>query len=255
MKVYEFGKEENPAIMLLPGTCSHWKNNFSQVIDLLSEDFYVLCVSYDGFDETEETEFPDMIMETIKIEDYIRQKFQGRIHAIYGCSLGGSFVGLLAQRKRIHMNHGILGSSDLDQASKQVAALQAKLMIPIFYKMVHTGKVPEALRKHLLKNGGEEYVKNGLRMLGIGGVDMAFVTKKSMKNQFYSDLTTQLDDNIQAPGTIIHCFYAARMGEKYRDRYQQHFVHPHIIEHKLLHEELLVSRPEEWVENVRSCIS
>jgi len=25
LKVYEFGNKENPSIMLLPGTCCHWK--------------------------------------------------------------------------------------------------------------------------------------------------------------------------------------------------------------------------------------
>ena len=52
MKIYTFGKKENPAVMLLPGTCCHWKS-FEGVIPKLSENFYVLCVSYDGFDETE----------------------------------------------------------------------------------------------------------------------------------------------------------------------------------------------------------
>ena len=55
MKVYTFGNRENPAIMLLPGTCCHWKSNFEKVVPLLEKDYCVLCVSYDGFDETEST--------------------------------------------------------------------------------------------------------------------------------------------------------------------------------------------------------
>jgi hypothetical protein len=254
VKVYEFGKEESPAIMLLPGTCCHWKNNFSQVIDLLAEDFFVVCVSYDGFDETENTEFPDMLTEVAKIEDYINKRFHGKIHAVYGCSLGGSFVGLMAQRRKIHMNNGILGSSDLDQATKQIAAVQTKLMVLLFYKMLHRGKVPKFIRKRMLKKGGEEYMTNGLRMMGIGGVDMSFVTKKSMKNQFYTDLITELEDNIEVPETTIHCFYAAKMGKEYKSRYKQYFMKPHIIKHNLLHEELLVCKPKEWVKTVKHCV-
>ena len=71
MKVYEFGADTAPVILLLPGTCCHWKSNFGQVIPLLQRDFRVLCVSYDGFDETESTEFPTMLAETEKIEAYI----------------------------------------------------------------------------------------------------------------------------------------------------------------------------------------
>ena len=88
MKFYEFGELNKPVIILLPGTCCHWKANFEKVIPLLAEDFRVVCVSYDGFDETE------------KIENYIKENCGGKIHAAYGCSLGGSFVGLLAQRRK-----------------------------------------------------------------------------------------------------------------------------------------------------------
>lgn len=96
MKIYSFGAETAPVILLLPGICCHWKSNFGKVIPLLSDTVRVLCVSYDGFDETERTEFSGMIKETEKIEAYIRENCGGRICAAYGYSLGGSFVGLLA---------------------------------------------------------------------------------------------------------------------------------------------------------------
>lgn len=96
MKFYSFGDVTAPVIMLLPGTCCHWKSNFGKVIPLLADTCHVVCVSYDGFDETEETEFPTMIKETEKIENYIMEHLGGHIHAAYGCSMGGSFVGLLA---------------------------------------------------------------------------------------------------------------------------------------------------------------
>ena len=61
MKFYCFGETEKPVLLLLPGTCCHWKENFGEVIPLLEPYFHVVCVSYDGFDETESTEFPDMM--------------------------------------------------------------------------------------------------------------------------------------------------------------------------------------------------
>ena len=36
MKVYSFGAENAPVILLLPGTCCHWKGNFGRVIPLLA---------------------------------------------------------------------------------------------------------------------------------------------------------------------------------------------------------------------------
>ena len=52
-----------------------------------------------------------MLEETEKIENYIREHFSGHIRAAYGCSLGGSFVGLLTARKKIHIDYGILKCS------------------------------------------------------------------------------------------------------------------------------------------------
>lgn len=86
MKVYPFGEENAPTIFLLPGTCCHWKGNFGHVIPLLAREYRVLCVSYDGFDETEPAEFPTMMEETEKIEAYIREHCGGHIRAAYGCS-------------------------------------------------------------------------------------------------------------------------------------------------------------------------
>ena len=103
MKIYTFGAEDAPVLLLLPGTCCHWKSNFGAMIPLLADSFRVLCVSYDGFDETEQTEFPTMLEETKKIEAYLKNHCGGHIRAAYGCSLGGSFVGLLAARQNIHM--------------------------------------------------------------------------------------------------------------------------------------------------------
>mgnify|MGYP000385146563 CR=1 FL=1 len=136
MKIYHFGAEDAPVLLLLPGTCCHWKSNFGAVIPLLADSFRVLCVSYDGFDETEQTEFPTMLEETEKIEAYLKTHCGGHIRAAYGCSLGGSFVGLLAARQNIHMDCGILGSSDLDQASPLAARLQTDFLLPLIYPVV-----------------------------------------------------------------------------------------------------------------------
>ena len=254
MKVYAFGKETAPVILLLPGTCCHWKGNFGHVIPLLSEEYRVLCVSYDGFDETERTGFPTMLEETERIENYIQGHCGGRIRGAYGCSLGGSFVGLLAARQNIHMDYGILGSSDLDQASTFTARLQTDLLLPMIYPLIRDGKFQSRfLQKRLEKRSDEMggYVKAFMEMFGAA---RPYVTEQSCKNQFYSDLITPLPDKIDIPGTEIHIFYALKMGEKYRARYEQHFAHPVIHEQNLQHEELLVCFPEKWAELVKSIL-
>ena len=43
-----------------------------------------------------------------------------------GSSLGSSFVGQLIQREKVHTNHGVFGSPDLDQSGKISAWLQSE---------------------------------------------------------------------------------------------------------------------------------
>lgn len=252
MKVYSFGAENAPVILLLPGTCCHWKGNFGKVIPLLSDTCRVLCVSYDGFDETERTEFPTMLEETEKIEAYIQTHCGGHIRAAYGCSLGGSFVGLLAARQNIHMDYGILGSSDLDQASALAAKLQTNLLLPLIYPLLRDGQFKSRLLQKRLEKRAEEmgaYVKAFTDMLGGA---RPYVTMRSCKSQFYSDLVTPLPEKISVPGTEIHIFYALKMGKKYRARYARHFAHPIIHEQDMQHEELLACYPEQWAQLVKS---
>ncbi|MCM1039369.1 MAG: alpha/beta hydrolase [Ruminococcus sp.] len=255
MKFYEFGDKNNPVILLLPGTCCHWKTNFETVIPLLQEEFYVVCVSYDGFDETENTIFSDMLTETEKIENYVRENHGGKVHAAYGCSMGGSFVSLLVQRKDIHINHAILGSSDLDQETGLSARFKSWLIAKILSGMFRKGKLPGFMQRRLEKKSADErqYYDKMLGLFGVGGTRMSFVKQESIKNQFYSDLVTPVEDGIVVEGTTVHIFYAVKMGEQYLKRYHAHFKEPDIRRHEMQHEELLVCYPKRWAEEVKAC--
>ena len=174
-------------------------------------------VSYDGFDPNEKTEFYSMEDECEKIEQEIRTKYGGRIKAAYGCSLGGSFVSLLIQRKRIHIDHGIIGSSDMDESRKKL-------------------------------------IDGFVNMFGIDKGGSPWITKQSVYNQFYSDLVTKVQHGIDVPGTTIHVFYATKMGEKYEKRYCTYFKNPDIRRHNMQHEELFCCHSAEWVKEVKKAV-
>lgn len=253
MKFYEFGGKTAPVIILLPGTCCHWKANFGEVIPLLELDFRVVCVSYDGFDETEQGVFPDMITETEKIEQYIKNNFGGRVCCAYGCSLGGTFVALLVQRGNITVEHGIIGSSDMDKDGEVPAKFKAWLVSKMLFGMFQKGKPPKFMAKAFEASAGDErrYNEKMIDMFGINSTRMSFVKKESIRNQFYSDLVTPLKKKISAPDTVVHCFYAEKMGEKYLKRYMDYFKDPDICRHNMRHEELLICYPLKWVDEVK----
>ncbi len=249
MTVHEFGEKKNPVIMLFPGTMCYWKGNFGRVIDRLSEKFFVAVVAYTGFDEGDSENYIGVEDELEKIEEYIKAHYNGEIRAAYGCSLGGSFVAHLAARHNIHMQYGIIGSSDMDQAGKIKAGLLANLMVKATYSFIHTGKYRSKLMQKRFKKQMEDpdpYNRAFVAMVGRDRYDMHFITKESLKNQFRSDLATPLPEQIENGETEIHVFYAKKMGEKYLKRYHKYFKNPIIHEQNLRHEELLGVYPKDW---------
>ena len=142
MKFHESGLRDAPVLLLLPGTCCHWKKNFGPVLPMLNEHFHVVCVSYDGFDETESTLFTTVTDQVEKIEAFVQKQFGGTIHAVYGCSLGGSLAGMLVERGNIRIAHAILGSSDLDQEEGLSARFKAWLIGKVLYGIMQKGRLP-----------------------------------------------------------------------------------------------------------------
>lgn len=247
MQIYEFGNMDNPVLMLFPGTFCHWKLNFKQVLQPLKKIFFTVCVSYDGFDEADKMNFVSILSQAEKIEQYIQEHFSGEIYAAYGCSLGGSLLSHIVSRKRIKINYAIIGSSDFDQSGKFIAALKTQIFVSLIYPLIHDGRFKNwFIQKVYIKciENIDDYGRTFLSLLG----DMSYVTKKSMKNLFFSDLVTPVPENINVSGTEIHILYAAKMGKKYIKRYHRHFVSSIIHEQALRHEELLVMYPKEWTD-------
>ena len=238
MKFEEIGNMEGKTLMLLPGTCCDWQTNFGTVLDKLAEKYHLICVNYDGFDGNDEI-FPDMITVTEKIERYIIENHNGRIDGALGSSLGSSFVGQLIQRKNIHMDHGIFGSPDLDQSGKVIAWLQSKLVVPLLTSFTGSPKrqmrTKEKLKRIFLMS--DETANKFMECF-------AKFSPESIKNEYYTDLITHLEENINVEHTRAHFIYANKMGEKYLKRYRKYFYNPDIREFDMQHEQWLLGEEQ-----------
>lgn len=238
MRFDEMGKKDGKILMLLPGTCMNYETNFSKVLDALKEKYHLICVNYDGFDGTD-TKFKDMIDVTEKIEKYIKDNYNGRIDGALGSSLGSSFVGQLIQRENVHLDHGIFGSPDLDQCGKFSAWLQSKLVVPLLSGFIGNEKKKQQTKEKLKKafdmsdEDAEKFVNC-----------FSQFSMESIKNEYYSDLLTWLNDDIYVEGTKVHFIYAKKMGEKYLNRYKKYFRDPQIREFDMTHEQWLFGSEE-----------
>ncbi len=233
MTFEEFGTDNEKTLMLLPGTCCDWQTNFGNVFLKLEQKYHLICVNYDGFDGGSDI-FPDMITVTEKIEEYIIEHHNGRLDAALGSSLGSSFVGQLIQRKKVHIDHGIFGSPDLDQSGKISAKLQSMLVVPLLTSFTKNEKTQRKTKEKL----------KDFFLMDDEAADkfMACFSKfdpRSIKNEYYTDLLTYLEDDINVEHTKAHFIYANKMGEKYLKRYKKYFHDPDIREFDMQHEQWL----------------
>ncbi len=238
MKFVEMGNLTGKTIMLLPGTCCDWETNFGTVIDRLSEKYHLICVNYDGFDGSDDI-FPDMMTVVEKIENYIIENHNGRIDGAIGSSLGSSFVGQLILRERVHLDHGIFGSPDLDQSGKIAAKLQSKLVVPLLTSFTKNekkqNKSKEMLKKYFLMDD-----ENAEKFMTC----FSKFNPESIKNEYYTDLLTHLRNDINVEHTRAHFIYANKMGKKYLKRYKKYFHNPDIREFNMQHEQWLFGGEE-----------
>lgn len=234
MTFEEMGRPDGKTLMLLPGTCCDYQTNFYNVLDKLSEKYHLICVNYDGFDGSGEI-FPDIITVTEKIEKYIQEKHDGRLDGAIGSSLGSTFVGQLIQRENVHIDHGIFGSPDLDQSKPFAAWLQSKLVVPLLTSFTKSEKkqrkTKEKLKSIFLMS--DEVADRFMDCF-------AKFDPESIKNEYYTDLLTYLNEDINVEHAKAHFIYANRMGEKYLNRYKKYFHDPDIREFDMQHEQWLL---------------
>lgn len=234
MQFDELGRMEGKVLFLLPGTACDYQTNFGAVLERLGEKYHLVCVNYDGFDGSDLI-FPDMLTVTGKIEQYIREHFDGRIDGAIGSSLGSSFVGQLIQRQNVHLDHGIFGSPDLDQSGKFSAWLQSKLVVPLLTSFTR-GEKKKAKTREKLKNLFEMSDEAADRFMAC----FEKFSSESIRNEYYTDLLTWLQDDIHVEHTRVHFIYANKMGEKYLKRYRKYFRDPEIREFNMQHEQWLL---------------
>lgn len=151
MKIYEFGIKANPTIMCLPGNFMTHRQ-FEKIIPLLENNYHVLTVSFDGYDETGETTYTTGKEQADKLADYIVRNLNGKIDLVYAESLGSIPAAFLTQHKELniggvilsgaeYMNYGVFNKLAIDLFAPMTYKLMTKIVssgdvkFPAFLKM------------------------------------------------------------------------------------------------------------------------
>ena len=89
MKVLEHGSEIGRTLLFLPCTAEPvWA--FAETIALLSEQWHVFQVVFDGHEPEEPGDFTSVEQTVDEVTEYLKAHGIARLDAAYGCSLGGA---------------------------------------------------------------------------------------------------------------------------------------------------------------------
>ena len=99
MRVLEYGKEHEKTLLFLPCTAEpEWV--FADSVGLLSQDYHVMQIVYDGHGETGE-DFISVETTVDEVTDWLQQHGITNLEAAYGCSLGGACLTRLLALEKI----------------------------------------------------------------------------------------------------------------------------------------------------------
>ena len=105
MQAREFGKEHDRKIMLIPGNMMSWRQ-FESVVPILEQDFHIIAVSIDGYDE--KSEFTTAERSAEGIEKYIAENLDSHIDLVFGESFGSATAGMLFHRQKVRIDSLIM---------------------------------------------------------------------------------------------------------------------------------------------------
>jgi pimeloyl-ACP methyl ester carboxylesterase len=89
MRFHTFGNEENPVMVMLPGSLCP-SASMSYLYDKWKEDFYIIAVDYNGYDEN--STFSTRQQEAKEIVLYLKEQDITHIKMVYGQSMGGEIA-------------------------------------------------------------------------------------------------------------------------------------------------------------------
>ena len=143
MKFYEFGNPSNPSIMCLPGNFMTHRQ-FENIVPMLEQEYHVITVSFDGYDETGETFYTTGEDQAAKLAAYIHENLGSKIDLVYAESLGSIPAVFLTRMKGLQIG-GIIVSGAEYMNYGIFNGLAIKLFAPMTYKLmtkiVNTGDV------------------------------------------------------------------------------------------------------------------
>lgn len=190
MEAYEFGRDNEKKILLIPGNMMCWRQ-FEDVIPFLEKEYHVIAVSTDGYDG-KGTVFTTASKSAETVENYIEQHLDGHIDLVFGESFGSATAAELFNRQRVRIDSLILSGPQYMRIGIFTGILERMIpenqyrLIKNIKKARKAGKMPLMLK--LYTRAGDEALLHEFKGLA-GHISLETLkncTKEALK--LYSEI-------------------------------------------------------------------
>lgn len=244
----EFGKKEDPPVLLLHGMMQDQHNVYKLLKPL--EDYYRLIIpAQDGFYEGS-GEFTSFADQARQIEEFVQKNYGGELYGAYGVSQGGLMLTELIGRNKIEIKTVIMDGCYVAHQGRISGFVTYKM----FCKYKNTGKFPWLinLTMALMGTALDE-------MMGCGMKDALYLnsTDETVKRNFMENYTYHASPNVAGWKAKVYLWcgskepYAIKSHnilKKYLKNYEEEIMDG------LAHGELLMKTPEKCCEKIRETL-
>ena len=218
MDIKEYGKQNKRSVVLIHPSLVSW-DYFRDVIPLLEESFRLFIPVLPGYDLSDDSDFSAVESVASEIGERLAARDIGAIHAVYGCSMGGSIVLRMAVDGKVEARHFILDGG----------------ITP--YQLPRVLTRPIALRDFLMvslgKLGGERLITRAFSSTSFSDEDYRYIAAilrhcsyKTIWNTFDSCNNYDMPKRQMRFDAQIHywCAEAEVKARKWDIRYMKRFV-------------------------------
>ncbi len=198
MRVHCFGEAGLPTVVLIHGLATTWEQSFGEIIPLLSARYHVVAVGLSGHDPTDPDDFVSRESDAHQVVLHLRRERAGRVHGVFGASLGGAVAVELACSGLVRIDSLVLDGL-------------VRLPIGRFTRRL-AGPTARLGRAVVAGRGGWLLRLVGLTPATIASLVYGGVSETSLRNGFVEGfgVYTMLRDVPVQPDVRVACWY----GEK-----------------------------------------
>lgn len=194
----EYGRPENPPVLLLHGMMQDWHSEY-ELLKPLEAHYRLIIPAQDGFYDGS-GDFTSFADQARQIEDYVQAHHNGRLHGAYGASQGGLMLTELLTRNKIRLGCVIMDGCYVAHQGWIAGWVTCKM----FCRFKNTGKFPAPIMLMMKLMG--------LKAEDLGMMDSLYMnaSDETIRRNFLENYTYRTRPEIARNETMVHLWCGSR---------------------------------------------